>query len=76
MASYKYGKYLHQNDGSAFDAEKKPGEEVKHSGIYTCVNCGREVACNAGDPFPPQNDHQHPGDEPIRWKLIVAAAKK
>jgi hypothetical protein len=38
------------------------------------MGCGREAARNQGDPLPPQNDHQHnPGQDAIRWKLIVYA---
>lgn len=50
----------------------KPGEKVEHSGIYYCIVCSKEVACNAGDPFPPQNHHQHQASFPaIGWKLLV-----
>jgi hypothetical protein len=49
-----------------------PSQKVPVSGIYRCIGCGREVTSNEGDPFPPQNHHQHnalQGD--IRWKLNV-----
>lgn len=50
------------------------GEEVPVSGIYRCLGCGREDACNHGDPFPPQNHHQHtPAQGQIRWRLNVRA---
>jgi hypothetical protein len=49
-----------------------PGEEVPVSGIFRCLGCGREDACNAEDPFPPQNHHQHTTDQGrIRWRLNV-----
>ena len=74
MAQYKYGTYLHQNDHSAYDVLCTPGQECENSGIYRCETCGDEIASNKGNPFPPQNHHQHsPGAGPIRWKLIVYA---
>lgn len=49
-----------------------PGDEVPDSGIYICTGCNKEVTSNAGDPFPPQNHHQHSNNkQPIRWKLLV-----
>lgn len=50
----------------------KPGEDVPHSGIFKCVGCKREITSNEGDPFPPQNHHQHTlGQGKIEWKLLV-----
>lgn len=58
----------------AFELKYSPGSEVPHSGIYACVNCGSEIAANAGDPFPPQNHSQHPKHEgKIEWRLLVYA---
>lgn len=49
-----------------------PGNEVPVSGIYRCIGCGKEITSNHGDPFPPQNHHQHSHDQgPIKWKLNV-----
>lgn len=49
-----------------------PGVDVPYSGIYKCTGCKKEVTSNQGDPFPPQNHHQHSTEQgPIRWKLIV-----
>lgn len=48
-----------------------PGDDVPVSGIYRCLNCQREVTCNQGDSFPPQNHHQHSPARPIQWKLNV-----
>ena len=74
MAFYKEEKYLKQIDHEAFDTTMRPGEEVQYSGIYKCINCGKEVASNEGDGLPPQNHGQHdPRKGAIRWKLIVAA---
>lgn len=53
-----------------------PGETVPHSGIYRCVNCGKEITSNEYDPFPPQNDHQHPKNESIKWQLIIRTDTK
>jgi hypothetical protein len=74
MALYKDGKYLTQSQDAAFDKDYKPGEAVPHSGIYRCMGCGREAACNQGQPMPPQNHHQHTQNQgAIRWRLIVYA---
>jgi len=57
-----------------WNEEHKPGEKVGMSGIYRCTGCDKEVASNRGDPFPPQNHHQHEDEElPIRWQLLVRA---
>jgi hypothetical protein len=51
-----------------------PGDEVPVSGIYRCLGCGKEDACNHPDPFPPQNHHQHTSSQGrIRWRLNVRA---
>jgi len=51
-----------------------PGEKVPVSGIYRCLGCGKEDACNAADPFPPQSHHQHTTQQgKIRWRLNVRA---
>lgn len=74
MAYYNKGSYLERSYNELFDKVWRPGKEVEQSGIYICTSCGKEVACNEGTPFPPQNDHQHDTDDPIRWKLIVATS--
>lgn len=74
MAKYKYTRYLERVDLDVFDCEYSPGDDVPHSGIYKCKVCGNEAACNEGDPFPPQNHHQHPSSQQIRWKLIVTTS--
>lgn len=57
-----------------WNAVHTPGSTVGDSGIYYCTGCGKERACNEGDPFPPQNHHQHSKDQgDIRWKLRVRA---
>ncbi|PAA16440.1 protein L [Pseudomonas fragi] len=48
-----------------------PGDKVPTSGIYRCINCKREVTCNEGDDFPPQNHSQHAPGKPILWRLNV-----
>jgi hypothetical protein len=60
----------------AFETIHSPGSRVPHSGIYRCVNCGDENCCNKGDPFPPQNKHQHAIQSPIGWRLLVLAVQK
>lgn len=54
-----------------WDSEWEIGESVPLSGIYRCNGCGREITSNIGDPFPPQNKHQHPENCKVAWKLIV-----
>nr|AAR18814.1 aminoglycoside 6-N-acetyltransferase [Klebsiella pneumoniae] len=77
MAQYKYGNYLNQSQNEAYDTLHSPGDTCANSGIYRCESCGDEIASNKGNPFPPQNHHQHaPGSGPIRWKLIVWAQQK
>jgi len=56
----------------AFKPVHAPGQSVPYSGIYKCTGCAREVTSNQGDPFPPQNHHQHtPSQGFILWKLLV-----
>lgn len=77
MASYKYGSYLTKSDSDAFDKTFGPGQIGPWSGIYRCTNCGDEIAANAGNPLPPQNNHQHADrSKPIVWKLLVYAVQK
>ncbi|PEN08764.1 hypothetical protein CRI93_03130 [Longimonas halophila] len=74
MAQYKYRTHLNQGNSSVYDNLYKPGENCPNSGIYRCDVCGDEIASNKGNPFPPQNHHQHAqGRGPIRWKLLVYA---
>jgi len=73
MAMYKFSQYIVQNSDAAFDNVHSPAAQVPLSGIYRCMVCGREIAANAFDPFPPQNHDQHPAGQPIQWKLIVWA---
>jgi hypothetical protein len=73
MAKYKYPSTVTQVNGGAFDIKHAPGSTVPHSGIYRCEGCGLEDANNRGDPFPPQNHHQHRDwNKPIEWRLVVA----
>jgi hypothetical protein len=61
-----------KTENEHWKATHRPGEDVPNSGIYFCTGCNKEAACNEGDPFPPQNHHQHnAGGPPIRWKLLV-----
>ena len=74
MALYRDDEHVNKSKPSkAFEAVHKPGRIVPFSGIYRCVNCGDENACNKEDPFPPQNHHQHKSASPIGWKLLVFA---
>lgn len=73
MANYTDESVLRKVDGTEERWTKKysPSDEVPVSGIYRCVNCKREVTCNAGDGFPPQNHDQHAAGKPILWKLNI-----
>lgn len=74
MAGYKYNAYIAQSDSDAYDKLHTPGTSVPYSGIFRCQGCGREIAANEGDPFPPQNHHQHSTQQgSIRWRLAVWA---
>lgn len=74
MALYADAAHVQKVDNQdAFTAVHKPGQIVPHSGIYRCVNCGDENACNKSNPFPPQNKHQHQNQQPIGWRLLVLA---
>jgi len=74
MALYKYAQYLKQDQHTEFDATYGPGQDCLNSGIYRCEGCGKEIASNKDNPFPPQNHHQHNQNQgSIRWKMIVFA---
>lgn len=74
MALYKYDQYVTKTTDGAFDRDYSPGSEAPLSGIYKCLACGREAACNHPDPLPPQNHHQHTVSQgAIRWRLAVWA---
>ena len=76
MALYKHGQFLTQTNDAAFDPDYSPGTLTPHSGIYRCINCGDEIAANAGNPLPPQNHHQRAPAAPIRWRLLVYSQQK
>ncbi|ADH88026.1 conserved hypothetical protein [Ancylobacter novellus DSM 506] len=72
MALYQNGNELTHMVDDRFDRTYKPGTVGPFSGIYICTNCRDEVACNAGNPLPPQNHRQHsPSKGDILWKLLV-----
>ena len=71
MAFYQNGNILQHITNAAFDAIHKPGESVPYSGIYHCEHCNEQIVSTFGNPFPPQNHHQHDQSQPIRWRLIV-----
>jgi len=74
MASYKYQQFMAQSQDTSFDLLHAPGQPVPFSGIYRCHGCGREISANFGNPFPPQNHHQHTSEQGlIQWRMIVWA---
>lgn len=74
MAQYKYDKFLHKSDHTAYDAVHEPGVKTDNAGVYRCTVCGHEIGIAKGHTLPPQNHHQHPaGKGPIRWQLVVFA---
>ena len=72
MALYKYSNFLRQTDDPAFDRISEPGSFAPNPGIYQCEVCGLEIAIAAQHSLPPQNHHQHPQYQPIRWRLVVS----
>jgi len=52
------------------------GATVPVSGIYRCTGCGDEITSNQGQPFPPQNTHQHNSTTGIGWKLVARTKTK
>lgn len=76
MASYNDRSQLHHSEDSKFDATYRPGALAPYSGIYMCVNCFDEDACNKGNPLPTQNHRQHAvGKGPIIWRLLVCTQR-
>ncbi|QDD87595.1 protein L [Pseudomonas oryzihabitans] len=73
MAMYTSESVLNQvaSKNAWWTTTYKPSDKVPTSGIYRCINCKREVTCNEGDGFPPQNHDQHSPGKPILWKLNV-----
>lgn len=77
MALYKYPNYLTASKDSDFDKSHRPGSRAPYSGIYRCVNCNHEAACNKDDPLPPEGHATHsPSNGRIEWQLIVFAQHK
>ncbi|WP_180039287.1 hypothetical protein [Acinetobacter sp. YH16052] len=63
---------IYDPPGTAFTNINKPGGKVEFSGIYKCVNCGREITSNMhpnDDTFPPHNKSSTCQD--AKWKLHV-----
>ncbi len=74
MAIYKYARYLSRSLHSVFDRTHAPGEEARHSGIYRCDGCGREIVAGALQRLPAAGDHAHaPTQGAVRWRLVVYA---
>lgn len=76
MAAYtsKTEQYLQKVDSERehWTASYTAGNTVPFSGIYKCLGCNKEITSNKGDPFPPQNKHQHTALQgKVSWKLIV-----
>jgi hypothetical protein len=72
MALYRDEEHVKKaNPHDSFESVHKPGQIAPWSGVYRCINCGDESACNKGDPLPPQNHHQHKQTAPIAWRLLV-----
>lgn len=57
---------------SHWTALYSPGDEVPVSGIYRCTGCKKEITSNKGDPFPPQDHHQHTASQgAVEWRLNI-----
>jgi len=76
MAFYKYSTHLKQNQHVNFDTDRSPGEAAPDPGIYRCTGCGDEIGIAKGHTLPPQNDHQHTNQSPVRWRLLVCAVQQ
>ncbi|NTH13566.1 hypothetical protein G6L94_16605 [Agrobacterium rhizogenes] len=76
MAYYKNGAFLVQQQGPEFDALHAVSQATPFSGIYRCTVCGQSITSTFSHPLPPQNHHQHPQHQPIRWQLIVKSHYK
>jgi hypothetical protein len=71
MPYFKHAVF-NKSEDSKFDDLHKPGEAVPHSGIYRCKACTHEIVSTHGNPFPPQNHHQHrAGQGDIEWQLVT-----
>lgn len=68
MAWYKNAHSVSVNHSDEFDKIYEPGAPTPHSGIYRCINCGKEATSVLTHPLPPQNHHQHPAAQAIRWQ--------
>lgn len=79
MSWYVSGSILTKSNGDNdwWKQDYGPHDTVPVSGIYRCLGCDKEVTSNDGDPFPPQNHHQHTlAQGHIRWKLNVRTNTK
>lgn len=74
MALYKYENMVAKSTHAAFDTLHSPGAVTPYSGIYRCEVCAHEIVSTKSHPLPPQNHHQHPRGEAIRWRLTVTHA--
>ena len=76
MAFYEDQTNVTYRPDPRFATPYPPGTAAPHSGIYMCVNCRDESACNAGQPLPPQNHRQHRDTtKAIRWRLLVCTER-
>ncbi len=62
--------------GDLWGSTYSVGSTVPVSGIYRCTGCGDEITSNKGDPFPPQNSHQHNSMAHVAWKLVARTKTK
>jgi hypothetical protein len=72
MAGIISGTKFKELTGSAFTTTYSPGKEVEYSGIYKCINCGREITSNmhpTDNTFPPHNTSS--SCKKAEWKLHV-----
>jgi hypothetical protein len=73
MVLYKDKSVLQHTDHAAFDAVHEPGQDAPNPGLYRCLGCGKEIALAQGHKLPPQNHHQHSGNQGrIRWQLAAS----
>lgn len=69
MPYYQRQAEFTQKTHAAFDKTYTPGKKPPEPGIYRCINCGWEAACEKDRSLPPQDHHTHSTAKPIIWRL-------
>jgi hypothetical protein len=59
------------SNAAVFTTSYAPSSVAPYGGVYKCVVCGHEIGIARGHVLPPQNHHQHPNRQPIRWQAVA-----